>query len=164
MNISLRNMTSLYLYSENKMLFLYRIGSRVVDESYVGTAGGHFEEFELNDAQACVLRELNEETGLSVGDIDQLRLRYVTLRLKDGEIRQNYYFFARLKNESKEITSSEGILQWMDMDFGQLMSVHMPYTAKYVIEHYLKEGRYTDKIYSGVAVKDGVVFTEMNEF
>ena len=157
-------MTSLYLYSENKMLFLYRIGSRVVDESYVGTAGGHFEEYELNDAQACVLRELNEETGLSVEDIDELRLRYVTLRLKDGEIRQNYYFFARLKNESKEITSSEGRLQWMDMDCEQLMAVHMPHTAKYVIEHYLKEGRYTDKIYSGIAVKDGVVFTEMNEF
>lgn len=33
----LRCMTSLYLEKEDKLLMLYRIGSRVVEESYIGT-------------------------------------------------------------------------------------------------------------------------------
>ena len=91
----LRNMTSIYLYDENdNFLLLHRIGSRVVKKGYVGTAGGHFEKDELNDAKACVLRELEEETKLTIEDIENLELRYVTLRYKNSEIRQNYYFFA----------------------------------------------------------------------
>ena len=67
----LRNMTSIYLYDRQKeeILMLYRIGSKVVKESYIGTAGGHFEKDELNDAKKCVLRELKEETGLTEDDI-----------------------------------------------------------------------------------------------
>ena len=94
MDGKLRNMTSLYLKHENKMLLLYRIGSKAISDSYTGTAGGHFEKDELNDARACVLRELYEETGTTEQEIDNLSLRYVTLRLKNGEIRQNYCFFA----------------------------------------------------------------------
>lgn len=64
-----RNMTSIYLVKDKKMLLLYRIGSRVIKNSYTGTAGGHFEKEELNDPKACVLRELLEETGLGEKDI-----------------------------------------------------------------------------------------------
>ncbi len=162
MSGKLRNMTSLYLYNKDKILFLYRIGSKVVANSYVGTAGGHFEKHELNDAKACVIRELKEETGLTEDDIENLNLRYVTLRLKDGEIRQNYYFFAKLKDENKEIASNEGNLEWIEFD--NTLSVSMPYTAKYVIEHYLQEGRNTDKLYGGIAVDNGVKFTILEEF
>lgn len=44
----LRCMTSLYLEKEDKLLMLYRIGSRVVEESYIDTAGGHFEKAKLH--------------------------------------------------------------------------------------------------------------------
>lgn len=93
MNGKLRNMTSIYLSCNNKMLLLYRIGSRVVAPSWCGI-GGHFEDFELNDARACVLRELDEEMNISETDLENISLRYVTLRLRKGEIFQNYYFFA----------------------------------------------------------------------
>ena len=34
----LRNMTSIYLYDDNdRMLMLYRIGSRAIKDSYIGT-------------------------------------------------------------------------------------------------------------------------------
>lgn len=66
MDGTLRNMTSIYISKGNKMLLLYRQGSKVVNDVWVGSAGGHFEEFELNDARACVLRELQEELGLSL--------------------------------------------------------------------------------------------------
>ena len=62
----LRNMTSIYLFKGGKVLLLYRQGGRVVNNVWTGSAGGHFEKNELNDAKACVLRELNEELGLQV--------------------------------------------------------------------------------------------------
>ena len=42
-------------------MLLYRQGGKVVSDVWTGSAGGYFEEFELNDAKACVLREMNEE-------------------------------------------------------------------------------------------------------
>ena len=52
MNGKLRNMTSLYLKKDDSLLLLYRIGSKVIDPSYTGSAGGHFEKDELNDAES----------------------------------------------------------------------------------------------------------------
>ena len=50
MDGKLRNMTSLYIFKDDKVLLLYRQGSRVVNDMWVGSAGGHFEQEELNDA------------------------------------------------------------------------------------------------------------------
>lgn len=95
MDGKLRNMTAVYLAKKDKVLMLYREGGRVADHVWTGSAGGHFEKEELNDAKACVLREMEEELGLGSDDIEGLTLRYVTLRYTKGEIRQNYYFFQR---------------------------------------------------------------------
>ena len=160
----LRNMTSLYLRHGDRLLLLYRIGSKVVDDSYTASAGGHFEKEELNDAKACVLRELYEETGLTEQEINNLSLRYVTLRLKNGEIRQNYYFFADLPDGEKVLTSNEGTLKWFRM--GDLLNAppEMPFSAHYVVRHYVEIGKDTDTLYVGAATESGVIFTEMKEF
>ena len=89
----LRNMTSVYILSGDNILMLYRMGSRVVPPSWCGI-GGHFEPDELNNARVAVLREMEEEVGLMESDIEGLNMRYVTLRLINSEVRQNYYFFA----------------------------------------------------------------------
>ena len=109
----LRNMTAIYLTQNGKMLMLYRIGSRVVAPSWCGI-GGHFEKDELNDAKAAMLREMNEEIGLSEHDLENPCFKYVTLRAKNGEIRQNYYFFADLKeNAVLKTDCNEGKLEWV---------------------------------------------------
>ncbi|MBE6753767.1 MAG: NUDIX domain-containing protein [Ruminococcaceae bacterium] len=131
----LRNMTATYLLKGENILLLYRQGGRVVNEVWTGSAGGHFEQCELNDAKACVLRELNEELGLCESDIRNLSLRYVALRRAKGEIRQNYYFFADLREDAKEdLTSNEGVLRWFPLD--EIGGLPMPYTARYVMERY----------------------------
>ena len=113
----LRNMTAIYLFKKDKVLLLFKQGGRVVSNVWTGSAGGHFEEYELNDAKACVLRELNEELNLNEDNLSNFALRYITLRMTNGEIRQNYYFFAELKDEmDEELTSNEGSLKWFSID------------------------------------------------
>lgn len=160
MDGKLQNMTSVYLTSQDKMLLLFRQGGTVVNEVWVGSAGGHFEEYELNDARACVLRELEEELNITEDQIRNLALRYITLRRTKGEIRQNYYFFASLKKEPEETpVSNEGVCRWFS--YSELLSLQMPYSAKYVMEHYLREGRKTEDIYVGTADGDTVVFIKL---
>ena len=161
MDGKLRNMTSVYLTGEQGILCLYRIGSRVANNKYIGSAGGHFEKEELNDARACILREMGEELGITEADVDDLRMRYITYRLKDGEIRQNYYFFGALK-ENRELKSSEGNLEWISYEgFDDL---NMPVSAKHMILHYLKVGRFDDRLYAGITQRDGTCFVPMEEF
>ena len=163
MNGKLRNMTSVYIMYENKMLLLYRQGGRVVNNVWTASAGGHFEENELNNAKACVLRELEEEIGITEKYLKNLEMRYVTLRRTNGEIRQNYYFFAELYEcINSEFVSNEGVLKWFDIS--ELQTLEMPYTAKYVIEHYLEIAMFNDKVYGGIANGEQVIFIELPEF
>ena len=157
----LRNMTSVYLVNDTGILCLYRIGSRVANKKYVGSAGGHFEKEELNDPKKCVLREMREELGLTEADVEGLALRYITHRLAGGEIRQNYYFFARMKQE-RPLSSTEGNLRWVPYE--DVHSLEMPISAKHMIEHFVEKGRYNDKLYAGITEKDGTHFVEMREF
>lgn len=158
----LRNMTALYISRGEEMLLLYRVGSRVVAPSWCGI-GGHFEQHELGDARACVLRELQEETGLTPADLTGLTMRYACMRLKNGEIRQNYYFFAELAPGAREPQGcSEGQLAWTPYD--RLLGLEMPFTAYEVIRHYLHTGRHTDALYACATTEQGAVFTPLYEF
>lgn len=159
--VRLRNMTSLYIINGERALCLYRVGSRVADRKYIGTAGGHFECWELNDPYACVLREAWEELGLREDDILDLRLRYVTHRLKNGEIRQNYYYFGSL-NTSKDLHSIEGTLRWVS--FSEFPELDMPVSAKHMILHYIEKGRHDRVIYAGITQEWGTEFYPLEEF
>lgn len=159
--IRLRNMTSLYLVNDEGVFCLYRIGSRIANNKYIGTAGGHFEKDELNDPMTCVLREAKEELGLEEWELDNLALRYVTHRLKDGEIRQNYFYFAHLKSE-RLLTSNEGELCFVPYE--EIPSLEMPVSAKHMICHYIETGRFTNEIYAGITEANGTEFVVLREF
>ena len=103
-----------------------------------------------------------EELGLGAEDIEDLTLRYVTLRRIKGEIRQNYYFFANMKEHVNDnLASNEGICKWFSLE--DMLSLEMPFTAKYVMEHFYTIGRYTDKMYAGIANADKVDFWDLPE-
>ncbi len=140
----LRNMTTIYIIFKNKMLLLYRVGSRVVQPSWCGI-GGHFEKGELNNPKACVLRELFEETGITVNDIGTVDLKY---ELQNTEIDIN--------------ECDEGTLEWVNMD--EVLDREMPFTAKECLKHYLSIGKDNNKLYAGIASENGVDFIELKEF
>ena len=160
--MKLRNMTGIYLSCNGQMLLLYRQGGRVVSNQWIASAGGHFEPEELNDPKACVLRELKEELNLTEDDLTGMRMRYIALRNTKGEIRQNYYFFADLKPEHYSLfTSNEGKCRWVD--YADIMDYDMPLTARYVMDHYLRAGQYTEELYGGVYDGTDYHFTEIRE-
>ncbi len=66
-------------------------------------------------------------------DLEGLKLRYIAMRLKDGEIRQNYYFFAKLKDTSRKLKSNEGILEWFSYE--KALKCKMPVCAKPLIDN-----------------------------
>ena len=158
----LRCMTALYLTQGEQLLCLQRNGGRVAAGKWVGAAGGHFESGELNDARACVLRELREELGLTEDDLTGLSLRYITLRLKNGEVRQNYYFFAALKDPHRPLASTEGQLRWFLPQ--QLQALPMPGSAKHMLEHWVTTGRHNDALYGGISTAGGAQFTRLEEY
>ena len=156
----LRNMTSVYLTRGSKILLLYREGSRVANHVWIGSAGGHFEPQDQNDARACVLRELYEEMGITERQISHLALRYITLKRNGDEIRQNYYFFAELPGDpALPLSSNEGILRGFAPE--ELSSLPMPFTAHYVMQHWVETGRCSNHLYGGIADGRTVVFTEI---
>lgn len=162
MDGKLRLMTAVYISRGEEMLLLYRIGSRVVAPSYCGV-GGHVEPEEIGDARACALRELREETGLGEEHLTGLSMRYACLRLKNGEVRHNYYFFAQLADGAPEIgPCDEGRLEWVPYD--EVLAKPMPHSAYLMMKHYLETGRYTDTLYAGAAMEDAMAFTPLREF
>ncbi len=162
MDGKLRNMATVFLKREGKILLLYRQGGRVVNNVWIGSAGGHFEPDELSDARACVLRELYEELGITEEQISNLALRYVALRRVKGEIRQNYFFFADLSPDvTGELTSTEGACRWFDPV--ELPSLKLAFSTAFALAHYAQEGMHTDRLYGGIATADDMIFVEMPE-
>ena len=104
---------------------------------------------------------MKEELGITEEELEGLSLRYITHRLTKGEIRQNYYFFAHLKDE-KDLQSNEGMLRWVP--FAEIPALSMPVSAKHMILHYLETGRFTDSLYAGITEESGTKFTQMKEF
>lgn len=143
------------------MLCLFRIGSRVADGKYVGAAGGHFEREELDDPESCALRELREELGVAPEEVEDLRLRYVTLRYINGEIRQNYYFFGYLKTDCP-LSSNEGNLHFATWQ--ELQTLQMPLSARQMMDHYLSIGRFDREMYAGITEPGGARFIRMESF
>jgi 8-oxo-dGTP diphosphatase len=100
--------------------------------------------------------------GIDSNAIEELSLRYITLRWTNEEIRQNYYFFANLKPSVDEnLMSNEGISQWFPLQ--EITALKMPLTAKYVMEHYCTIGRYTSEMYVGITHCNEVHFTKLPE-
>lgn len=161
----LRSMSSVFLTKGDRICLLYRQGSRVVNDVWIGTAGGHFEEYEIGDAKACALRELQEETGLKETQIEDLKLQYLLVRNNGRELRLNYYFFTALTDDSLGEdfvpASEEGICRWFHKD--EVAELPMPASTKEAVLHWFREGRITKKLYAGLRVGENIQFSELPE-
>ncbi len=160
-------MTAVYVFHGDAVLLIRRVGSRLFRRPLWCGVGGHFEESELSAPEACALRELREETALTEADIRDLTLKYVLLRKKDGEIRQQYVYFAQLANPDAPITPcGEGALHWVKL--ADLFGLEMSVTNTQCLRHYFETGKNDGAVYVGAtAAEDGqprMVFTPLGDF
>ena len=90
-------------------------------------------------------------------------MRYITMRIKNNEIRYNYYFFAELANTDWQLCDcDEGTLAWFDME--DVLDRDMPFTSKAVLKHYLSVGKTDKELYAGIAAQGQVIFMPLQEF
>jgi ADP-ribose pyrophosphatase len=147
--MKLRNMASIYIFNDEKVLMMYRVGSRVFKGALWAGIGGHFENDELNDPTKCVLRELFEETGIKEVDIENLKLKYITTRRAEDEIRQQYIFTANLSNKAVTIIPcDEGETSWVSVS--DVLIRKMSFTNGECLKHYFSIGKNDNELYSGV--------------
>lgn len=150
--MQLRNLATIYVVNDDKILLIERVGSRVFQGAIWSGVGGHFEESELNEPYKCVLRELEEEAGLTQNDISDLNLRYITIRRAGEEIRQQYIFFAELIDDLTEVElcgCDEGKLMWVSTS--DLFDRKMSFTNESCLRHYYKSGANNKSVYVGAA-------------
>ena len=107
-----REMVVAFLQRSSSILLLHRSEeARLFPGMWVGV-GGHVESSELNDPEAAILREICEETTLTAGEIENLQLKAIVLRLAGDEIRQQYVYFGRASRDVPRV-SPEGDLAWI---------------------------------------------------
>ncbi len=113
----MRLTTLCYIERDNSYLMLHRT-KKSLDENagkWIGL-GGHLEPGE--SPGDCVLREIREESGLSVTD---LRLRGIlTFILPDWGDELTFLYTARTEEDPRQ-DCAEGVLQWVPVD--QVMSL-----------------------------------------
>lgn len=99
--------------------------------------GGYVEHHEFADLQAACRREIGEETGLGDDDIEGLTLRYVLLRQRQDELRQQFIYFGTAVIREVCMTE-EGVLKWVP--FQEVLSQAMTVSNRLTLAHYFTEG------------------------
>lgn len=133
----IRIMTTAYLRHGDDMLLMQRSPKREFLPGIWSGVGGHVECCELGDIRTACLREVGEETGLGAADIDNLTLRYVLLRQRRDELRQQFIYFGTARIAETRPTH-EGYLHWVPS--GDVLTKPMTASNRMMLEHYFSKG------------------------
>ena len=164
--MNFNNMAGIYLFYNNKILMMKRKKKDFNGEGKYFSIGGKFENDELNNPKKCILRELEEETGIKEKDLNNLQLKYVIFRNYDGVIVQNHFFFADLVNEVDLKECIEGTFEWVPIE--DIFNKPLPISSKVCLEHYFKKGKNSSSVIIAASTnKNGYGeyhFTELLQF
>jgi 8-oxo-dGTP diphosphatase len=115
--MKLRNMASMIIIDGGKILLLHKQPKFSDRSLWLAGAGGHFEHTEMNDPDACLWREVEEEIGLKPDAFESVSLRYMSVWKSGDEILINYSYVGILRDDvSRDLTNNEGELRWFDLD------------------------------------------------
>ncbi len=108
----MKNVTLCYIEKNGKYLMLHRTKKEndINKDKWIGV-GGKFEDKE--SPEECVIREVKEETGLTLKSI---RLRSVVTYVSNEWETEYMYVFTADKFEGELIECNEGELEWVDKD------------------------------------------------
>lgn len=132
-----RMMAAAMLFHGDELLMMERSMERTLNPGMWAAVGGHLEPDELSRPREACLREIAEETGFTRDDITDLTLRYILLRNKDGELRQQFIYSGHT-NRKDFVDTDEGKLHWIPI--AQVLDRNIPYIFRMALEHYFRVG------------------------
>lgn len=147
-------MISVFITWQGQVL-LYCIGNKVISPSWAGL-GNRFDQAALDQAKQAMLSKLE----IMNSDLLSMELRYVTMRYVDGEMRQNYCFFAETNHELG--FGPIGNMKWIN--FYDIPNMEISNPTRGILRHYLDVGRSNNRVYCGVVKEKGVAISELEEF
>ncbi|GAA3408302.1 NUDIX domain-containing protein [Paenibacillus hodogayensis] len=147
-----RMMAAAMLFHDDELLMMERSMSRTLNPGMWAAVGGHLEPDELSRPRHACLREIQEETGFGPDDIADLKLRYILLRNKEGELRQQFIYSGRALRRDF-VDTDEGDLHWVPVAEVLDRDRDIPYIYRKTLEHYFRTGP-CDHVWVGVANLD----------
>jgi 8-oxo-dGTP diphosphatase len=142
---SLRVMTTAYLFHEDTVLLMKRSSQRSFIPDVWSGIGGHVEPTEYGDIRGACLREIEEETGLQSEDLKELVMRYVILRQRKHELRQQFIYFGTTTN-TKRGSTEEGTLHWIPTN--RMFDCLMTDSNRLMLRHYF-DSEPTNRVWVG---------------
>lgn len=95
--------------------------------------GGHVEMDEHQDLRQACLREIAEETEILPNQLNGFSLRYILLRQRREELRQQFVYFATTTTSDIGSTD-EGTLHWIPRQ--EVFERQMTDSNRLMLEHY----------------------------
>ena len=136
--LMLRTMVTAFIFNGENVLFMKRALNRKFMPGGWAPVGGHIEGDEVNNPTKACYREINEETGLEISDLSEMKLKYIIHRRKENEIRIQYVFFG--ESYKLEVThNEEGELFWLRAE--DVLNLGTSATIKFILSHYLESGQ-----------------------
>ncbi|SDW23751.1 NUDIX domain-containing protein [Paenibacillus sp. CF384] len=149
--MELRQMATVFLFYDNHVLIMKKTSSRLYQHEFYSGLGGHLEPSELNDPKSACFREVQEESGIPEQNIHDLKLRYVLLRVKDGEIRQQFVYFGRT-SDRQCVPSEEGELLWVEE--AELLKLRTSQIIHFMLQHYFAHRQSEEVMVGTIALND----------
>lgn len=148
--MELRQMATAFLSFEDHVLMMKKEKSRIFDFEFWGGIGGHLEYEELNSPMEASFREIEEETGFHRSDIENFRLKYILIGMRNRELQQQYVYFGETKHMNFN-ESDEGELFWIPKK--ELIALHTSTLIRAAVAHYLQNQSVGD-IFVGAMAED----------
>ena len=135
--ITLTHNAGAFLPRGDEYLLMLRAPDRKFLPNTWSNIGGGMEREEMDDPQSACLREIEEESGITAGQIRNLTLRYIIVRRRGNCVSQSYVYFGETDAEPS-ITTDEGTLHWVPENqlLGR-MDITYSTTFRAMLEHYL---------------------------
>jgi 8-oxo-dGTP diphosphatase len=164
--MKLRLIVTAFIKNNGKILMIKRSENKKIAPGLWAGLGGHVEPSELNTPEVACLREIFEESGLSISDISNFKLKCIILRNADDfEIRQQFVYFGETNCQSF-IDTDEGKLYWINES--DLLALEMPKTCRHILSAYLSGKFENDNLYAGISIiqnsVDDILWTKIEDF
>ena len=148
--MNLRLMTTAFIFKDSRILMLKRSLDRKLAPGLWTGVGGHLEPNEIRDPKIACLREIYEETGINENEIKSIKLRYILLRQKGMELRQQFVYICETYKE-EVINTEEGQLHWIEID--ELQELIKPKIIEFMLQHYIEYGN-QNNVYVGTMIDE----------